>query len=129
VVDLERGEEVAAFEHADNILGADFSADNRLLAVASKDSTVQIWDLETGEPVRRFWSGSDQALMFVNFVENDTHILFAESKGDGIIRRAPVSIDALIDDVCSRALRDLTPEERDRYNLDDAPTCPKFAEP
>jgi len=129
VVDLELGEEVATFEHADNILGADFSADNRLLTVTSKDGTTQIWNLKTGEALRRFWSGSDQALMYVNFVEDDTHIVFAEATGDGIIHRAPVTWEALKEDVCSRVLRDLTPEERERYNLDDSPTCPKFAEP
>jgi hypothetical protein len=86
---------------------------------------VLLWDLESRDVVRRFFAGSGHA-GFVRFVEDDEFILYATFE-DGVIHRQPVTIEGLIESMCARILRDLTPVERQTYSLDDSPTCPKSA--
>lgn len=125
VLDLLSGEEIIRLFHLDSVHGINFSSDNRLLLTSSGGDGVTIWDLESGEVLRRFYAGAGQA-GFVQFVEDDRFILYTNLES-GVIHRQPVSIDGLIESVCARVLRDLTPVQRQTYSLDDSPTCPKFA--
>lgn len=125
VLDLHSGEQVLSLAHLNTVLGVDFSSDTRLLLTSSLGDSVTAWDAETGEVVRRFFAGAGPA-GFVEFVEDDRFILYTTLE-DGVIHRQPLSIDGLIESVCARVLRDLTPVQRQIYSLDDSPTCPKFA--
>ena len=61
------------------------------------------------------------------FIEGDETVLYATLE-DGVMHRQFVKIEGLIENMCARLQRDLTPVERDIYELDDSHTCPKFAE-
>ncbi len=125
VLDLHSGEEVIRLSHLDSVHQIDFSSDNRLLLISTGGDGVILWDLQSGEVVRRFFAGAGQA-GFVKFVEDDTFVLYSTFE-DGVIHRQPIRIDGLIEDMCDRLQRDLTAVERRTYDLDESVTCPKFA--
>lgn len=127
VLDLHSREEVMRLSHLDSVHQIDFSSDNRQLLTSTGGDGVILWDLQSGEVVRRFFAGSGHA-GFVRFVEGDNFVLYATFE-DGVIHRQPVSPERLIESMCARLQRDLTAEESQLYGLDDAPTCPKFAGP
>jgi serine/threonine protein kinase/WD40 repeat protein len=125
VVDLQSGEEIARFSHLDSVHQIEFTSDSRFLLISTGGDGVILWDLQSGEVVRRFFAGNGHA-GFARFVEDDSFVLYATFE-DGVIHRQPVEIDDLIESMCARILRDLTPVERQTYGLGDSPTCPKFA--
>jgi WD40 repeat protein len=125
VIDLHSGEEVIRLSHLDSVHAIDFSSENRFLLTSTGGDGVILWDLESGEIVRRFYAGNGQA-GFVKFTEDGTFVLYSTFE-DGLIYRQPVSPEELIESMCARLQRDLTPVERQVYDLDNAPTCPKFA--
>jgi serine/threonine protein kinase/WD40 repeat protein len=125
VLDLHSGEEVVRLHHLDSVHEIDFSSDKQQLLTSTGGDGVILWDLESGEVVRRFYAGNGQA-GFVQFVENDAFVMYSIFE-DGVIYRQPVNLERLVENMCSRVLRDLTSVERQIYGLDDSPTCPKFA--
>ena len=125
VLDLHSGEEVIRLSHQDSVHGLAFASNNRLLLTSTGGDGVLVWDLKSGELVRRFAAGTGHA-GYVDFVENDTAVLYATLE-DGLIHRQPLSVDDLIESACARVLRDLTSAQRQLYSLNDSPTCPKFA--
>jgi serine/threonine protein kinase/WD40 repeat protein/energy-coupling factor transporter ATP-binding protein EcfA2 len=125
VLDLQSGEEVMRLSHLDSVHGMDFSSDNRHLLTSTGGAGVILWDLESGEVVRRFYAGAGQAGL-VAFDENDNFALYTTLE-DGVIHRQPARIEGLIESACAGLQRDLTAVERQTYGLDDSPTCPKFA--
>jgi WD40 repeat protein len=125
VLDLHSREEVIQLSHLDSIHEIDLSADNRLLLVSTGGDGVILWDLESGEIVRRFFAGSGQT-GFARFDMDDSFVLYATME-DGLIHRQPLSPEKLIESMCAGLQRDLTAVERRTYGLDDSPTCPKFA--
>jgi len=52
--------------HTDGVLALDFSPDGRLLASASHDGTIRLWDVETGKPLHTF-KGHTSAVYSVSF--------------------------------------------------------------
>lgn len=125
VLDLQSKQQVLNLAHLNTVLGIAFSSDNRQLLTSSNGDSVAIWDLGSGAVVRRFYAGAGPG-GFVDFVEDDRFILYATLE-DGVIHRQPLGIDGLIESVCARVQRDLTSVQRQLYELDDSPTCPKFA--
>ena len=125
MLDLQTGEELIRLSHLDSVHAIDFSSENRFLLTSTGGDGVTLWDLDSGEIVRRFYAGNGQA-GFVKFAEDDAFVLYSTFE-DGLIYRQPVSPEELIESMCARLQRDLTPVERQVYDLDDAPTCPKFA--
>jgi len=98
-----------------------FSHDGRYVAATSSDSAVRIWDSETGQEVRRFTPPFDTG--FLNFSVNDDYLFIFGS--DNEIEILYTRVEDVINDLCSRLIRDFTPEEREQYEImDDAPTCP-----
>jgi WD40 repeat protein/DNA-binding CsgD family transcriptional regulator len=125
VLDLHSGEEVMRLAHLDTVHQIEFSSDNRFLLTSAGGDGVILWDLESGQIVRRFFAGSGQVGM-ARFAEEDAFILYATFE-DGVIHRQLVSPEGLIESMCARVQRDLTAVERQRYGLDDSPTCPQLA--
>jgi WD40 repeat protein len=122
LLEIRSGKEAQSLEHLNRILGIAFSADNRLLLTSTLEDSVNAWDLETGTVVRRFFA-SDGPAGFVAFAEGGAAVLYATA-ADGVIHRQSLTIDGLVDAVCARLQRDLTAVERQRYGLDERPTCP-----
>jgi WD40 repeat protein len=107
----------------DVTLSGAFSHDGRYLVTANGDDTVRIWDRETGQELRRMTLPFETG--FVSFSNND-NFLFIHG-GDGKLHILDTRVEDTLNALCSRLLRDFTPEEREQYEImDDAPTCPQF---
>ena len=62
--------------HAGSVIGLDFNKENRLLASASKDKSVKVWDLKTGWDTLAL-KGHSGPVLSVSFTADDTKILTA----------------------------------------------------
>ena len=79
-----------ALRHHDWVFGVDLSPDGRQLLTASRDRTVQLWDIESGKQLRTFPQGSRPfvAAVFTNdgtrvaAASNDEVRLWNASNGD-----------------------------------------------
>jgi len=60
--------------HTSQVTAADFSPDNRYLVSASRDTTIRLWDLTTGQEIRRF-SGHKGDVEAVTFSPDGLTIL------------------------------------------------------
>src|SRR5262245_12509035 len=69
--------------HADQVLGLAYSPDGKLLATASKDGTVIIWDLDNGHAIRTY-RGHSQSGRSVAWSANGKRIA---SRGGSAINR------------------------------------------
>ncbi len=122
--DVETGEVVRTFEgHTRSINSAVFSPDGLYILTGSEDTTARLWNAQTGEELRSF-----------AYTDSVDHVLFSLDS-----RLMLISSDAtlwvwntdnkdLIDLACARIYRDLTPDERREFSIEDTPTCPKFTE-
>lgn len=122
VLDIDSGAVVTRLSHLDSVHAIDFSSDGKRLLTSTGGDGVILWDLDSGEIVRRFPTETGQA-GFAKFVEDDEFVLYSYLE-DGAIYRHPVSPEGLVESMCARLQRDLTLVERQTYSLDDAPTCP-----
>ena len=87
----------------------------------SLDKTARIWDLATGQEIRRFAGHTDQ-INGVAFSPDGKLVLTGSS--DNTARLWHVDYHETINYVCGRLTRDFTTDERARYALPDAkPTC------
>jgi WD40 repeat protein/transcriptional regulator with XRE-family HTH domain len=57
LLDVETGERVLTFNISSPIITAQLSADGRILVNGVRDGDVHVWDMETGEEIRRFSVG------------------------------------------------------------------------
>ena len=78
-------------DHDGMIFDIEFTADNRTLAVAAVDS-VQLWNVETGEPAGRYWQ--DSWVMAVAFSPDGS--LIANGGQDGGVRLRDVQTGSQI---------------------------------
>jgi WD40 repeat protein len=86
------------------------------------DGTARLWDVQTGEEVRRF-AGHTNEVRNVAFSPDGRYILTASA--DRTARRWLVDLQDTIREVCALLTRDLTPEERAQFGITgDEPTCP-----
>ena len=106
--------------HTAGINGASFSSDGKYIATASSDNTVRLWDVETGEELRRYTG--DAPIENVVFSQDGKYILTGAD--DGTARLWDVDYHTTMAYLCNH-LRDFTDEERTQYGIKDkTPTCP-----
>ena len=101
---------------------AAFSPDGKLVATASADSTARLWDVESGQELRRFID-YDAAVESVTFSMDGKYILTGSDDGTAMLW--DVDYHTTMDYLCSVLLRDFTEDERAQYGIiDNSPTCP-----
>ncbi|MEQ8675631.1 MAG: TIR domain-containing protein [Aggregatilineales bacterium] len=109
--------------HTDLINGVRRLSDGRILSW-SRDGSLRIWDMETGESYALEGHTSN---VLGAFEMPDGRIMSWEY--DGIIQFWFPDPEAFIDYACGRVVRDFTNAERQQYRIpDDAPTCPQFVD-
>lgn len=106
--------------HTNVIYALAFSADGRTLVSASADNTLRLWNAETGELIRVL-SGHRGVVRSAAF--NPRNQLVISASFDGTLRLWDVDYRMFIAGVCAELVRDFTPEERDRFSIDQTPTC------
>ena len=92
--------------------------------VPELDRTARLWDLATGQEVRRFvgHTGTIGLAGAIAFTPNGKRVLTGST--DGAVRLWDVEIADTVADLCSRLQRDFTTEERAQYGIpDDGLTC------
>lgn len=111
-------EPVILIGHSSRILCVALSLDERWAATGSRDGTIRIWDLHAPDPSASplILRGHDTALATVAFHPSGKQLV---SSAGGKIRIWDLELDAAIARARTLAGRELTPEERLQYRLDD----------
>ncbi len=108
--------------HSGSIFSMAVSPDGQSILSGGEDGTARLWDLETGEPVRVF-SGQQGIVYGVVFTPDGKQAWIASA--DNSVMLWDVAVRGLTAHACSRLTRDLTPDERAKYNIQGAaPSCP-----
>jgi WD40 repeat protein len=106
------------------IKDAIFSPDGKAIFTASNDGTVWEWDTHTAQRLRIF-AGHRNYVTSVA-VSPDGKSIFTGS-ADMTLRRWETNYEDFLENACTRLVRDFTPEDRKRFNIDPANrTCPQF---
>ncbi|MBK8022379.1 MAG: protein kinase [Chloroflexi bacterium] len=107
--------------HQDIVFSSAFSHDGDWLVTSSFDKTVRLWNVETGQEIRRITLPFTP--QYTNFTADAATIILLGD--DGKVHFFDTGVDETIHTVCARLIRDFTPEERAQYEIaDDTPTCP-----
>ena len=84
LIDAAKKEEIQSLVgHSDLVLTATFSADSRLVATGSFDSTMRLWDTSTGQEIRTF-TGHLAAVLSIAFTSDGRRLVSGST--DGTIR-------------------------------------------
>lgn len=75
VWDAISGEEVHSFQHNHIVKSVNFSQDSNLLATASNEKLIRIFDLNKPEASPQIFSGHTSGIRHVIFCRNDTHVV------------------------------------------------------
>ncbi|MGE0023758.1 MAG: hypothetical protein AB7S70_09035, partial [Hyphomicrobium sp.] len=118
--DAATGKELIRLQHADYIRAAVFNHDGSRVATASDDKTARIWETDTGKELDRL--EHPLAIESVAFSGDDEWIA-TTSSGDGsaFVWRVRPGVRALVEHAKSQVTRCLTPEQRARYFVAEAP--------
>jgi WD40 repeat protein len=100
--------------HDQDINALAFSPDGTLIATASDDGTVWIWDTKTGQSLTVLRS-HDQPVLSVGFSPDGLRVITAS--GDGRIRVHPLRTADLLGIAVCRVGRNLTSEELNRFEV------------
>jgi WD40 repeat protein len=124
--DLGKGTGLFQFQHEAEVAAVAFSQDGKTLATAA-GNTARLWDAATGIEISRVVH--DQTVTSVAFAP-DSKVL-ATAGDDGVVQLSLWHPQDLLDEACTRLMRNLTPEEWRQY-LRDEPyreTCPNLRQP
>jgi len=92
-----------------------------LILTSSADDTARLWDLQTGQELRRF-IGHEGPVEWAAFSPDGKTILAGSQ--DGTARLWLTNLNETIQAVCSLLTRDLTSEERVQFDIaDQDSTC------
>ncbi len=94
-------------------LGVAFSPNGKMLASASHDQTVRLWDAATGEQIGQPLIGHTYTVPRVAFSPDGETL--ASASGDSTVRLWPVTLDAWIQHACTLADRNLSQGEWDQF--------------
>jgi WD40 repeat protein/serine/threonine protein kinase len=108
-------EVIATLEgHTGAVLSTIFSPDGRLLLTSSADGTARLWDVASGQPVRTFSSLQTLANSAV-FSKDGKQIYIGGA--DNVVWVWDVDYNDLMKTACAIIGRDLTPAERQKYDV------------
>jgi WD40 repeat protein/DNA-binding SARP family transcriptional activator len=109
--------------HTADVMAAEFSPDGKYLATASLDGTARVWDALTGRELRRLIGHAD-GVENVVFSPDGKYLLTASDDSTAMLW--DVDYHTTMQSLCVVLLRDFTPEERLKYDIESAgPTCAK----
>ena len=114
-------------DHKARINDIEFTVDNKLMATASFDGTVRLWDFNNLNEEPLIFRDHDMWVWSVGF-SHDGNKLFAGCV-DNLIRVWPTSMDFMADQICGKIKRNMTGKEWYRYVASDIPyelTCPSL---
>ncbi|HSZ24119.1 MAG TPA: hypothetical protein VK766_00270 [Cytophagaceae bacterium] len=114
-------------DHKARINDIEFSSDNKLMATASFDGTVRLWDFNNLNEEPLIFRDHDMWVWSVGFSQ-DGNKLFAGCV-DNLIRVWPTSMEFMADKICGKINRNMTGKEWYRYVASDIPyelTCPSL---
>jgi WD40 repeat protein len=98
------------------------SADGRWIATSGDDTTARLWDVPTGQEVRRF-VGHTAAIRTLAISPDGQTV--ATASDDFTVRVWQTDYHAAVRYLCARVPRDFTDQERAQYGIPDQdPTCP-----
>jgi WD40 repeat protein len=135
--DAQTGAAVRPFVgHTSDVWSVAFSPDSRYALTGSggpyiynRDSTARVWDVESGEELRRFsghinYRAQSYTLSWVLSVAFSPDGRYAlSSSRDGTTRLWETDYRDFITYACAHVTHDLEDFTRQWYNLDDTPTC------
>ena len=107
--------------HLSSIFSVAFSSDLNYVLTGSGDYTARLWDINTGEQLRNF-SGHRSEVYSVAFSPDGKFVLTGSN--DSTARLWDVNYQDTMRTACFLIIRDFTTEERNRYQIDNIPTCP-----
>jgi energy-coupling factor transporter ATP-binding protein EcfA2 len=118
VYNLEENKLVAVLnDHKARINDIEFSRDSKLMATASFDATVRLWDFTNLDEEPLILRDHEQWVWSVGFSPDGNKLL--AGCVDNLIRVWPTSMDHMSDQICGKINRNMTGKEWKRYVADD----------
>lgn len=118
VYNIEQNKLVAVLnDHKARINDIEFSRDNKLMATASFDHTVRLWDFTNLDEEPLIFRDHEMWVWSVGFSPDGTKLLAGCI--DNLIRVWPTSMDHMSDQICEKISRNMTGKEWKRYVADD----------